>query len=171
MDSSLELMKNYYYLYEWNPSSFPNYVEVISYMEQSLNIGGCIDNLIHKLYCKINNKYRGHDIAKKLKILKKYGPHYQELTRKLIQYRNKIIHKGHIDVNLIQNIAIDIIALYTADNEFCDIDFFNDWNQIYNLILQKAPPSLMRVDNDFNVKEFYSIFSERWDEVYDQNLM
>lgn len=163
----LELMKNYYYLYQWNPISFPNYVEVIVYLERSLNIGGCIDNLVHKLYI---GEYRGNDIAKKLKIMRKSSVQYQDLVTKLIKYRNKIIHKDHLDINLIQDISLAIIALYTADNNFCDIRFFEDWNRIYYLMLQKCPPNMPVVDDKFDVKKFYAIFAIQWNIVYDKNL-
>lgn len=168
---ALELMKNYYYLWQWSPSSFPNYIEAICYMERSLNIGGCIDNLVHNLYLKLNEKYRGNDISKKLKILKKCSMQYQGLINNLIQYRNKIIHKNHTTIKLLQDISLDVIALYTADEEFCDQQFFHDWNEIYNLILEKCPSTLMCVSNNFTVKKFYNIFSEQWDNVYEKNLL
>lgn len=171
---SLELMKNYYYLAQWNPTSFPNYVEVIPYLELSLNTGGCIDNLVHCIYRKQSKlfsaktaNYRGYDITKKLKIIRK-SSRYQDLAHKLLQYRNIIIHKNHLDINLIQDITISVIALYTADHNFCDKKFFEEWNQIYYIILEKAPPTIMKIDLDIN--KFYNIFSTRWEEVYDNNL-
>lgn len=173
---SLELMKNYYYLTQWNPSSFPNYVEVISYLELSLNTGGCIDYFVDNIYqkqlrsfspCTENSVYRGHDITKKLKIIRK-SSRYRDLAHKLLQYRNIIIHKNHLDINLIQEITIAIIALSTAEPNFCDKEFFEDWNQIYYLILEKAPPTMMKIE--LNINEFYNIFSTQWEDVYEKNL-